>query len=139
MLRALIVLLASLLSSCGLLASEDVALEQSAEDAVANEAHIELTDAELAHLTQRGDQGDREAIEQLVNYYWINRGDRNEDTIYWQLQAARVGDCDQWSDLIFMTVDETHPVPPHLFSNGETLTSIGEANGCPHYSPRKPG
>lgn len=130
MVRLVIALLASGLSGC------TPAPYENAE--IANEAHVEIADARLAELRQRGEQGDREAIATLVNYYWINHGGANEQTIYWQLKAARLGDCEQWADIMFMVVDDGEPVPPHLFSEGETLVSIGEASGCPAYTSVKP-
>jgi hypothetical protein len=101
------------------------------------EAHVELSDVELADLKQIAESGDLAATNTLVDYYYINHGDLNEDGIYWELQAARRGDCERWADLMFMVVDDGDPLPARFFSEGETLQSIGEASGCPPYIPRK--
>ena len=107
---------------------------------VANEAVIDLTDGELSDLKRRGDSGDLRAIRELVNYFRINADDTSEDTIYWELQAARRGDCVLWNDLMFGVEDgrgvpEGFAVPERFLREGETLKSIGEAGGCPLYSP----
>lgn len=107
---------------------------------VANEAAIGLTDRELSDLKRRGDSGDLQAIRELVNYFRINVGDTSEDTIYWELQAARRGDCVLWNDLMFGLEDgrgvpEGFTVPERFLREGETLKSIGETVGCPPYVP----
>lgn len=129
MLRTFTMALALLVcSACG-----DPAAEQRHE--VANEAQVEISDAELADLTQRADAGDLTAIKTLINFYYVNHGDQNPDGIYWELQAARRGDCEHWRDLMFME-ESGFAVPRSFLAEGETLTAIGAAHGCPPYVPQ---
>lgn len=97
---------------------------------VANEARIELAPETLQNLQQQALAGDLSAAQQLANYYAINFGDDHSDTVRWQLHGARLGDCELWEDLIFMEQHEQRPVPPDLFSENESLESIGTAKGC---------
>lgn len=100
------------------------------ESTVANEAYIERSEAALDSLKQMAQSGDRRATRELANYYRINLGDRAEEAIYWELHAARLGDCEAWADLTFMVETEDQPVPSRMFAPGETLPSIGQAQGC---------
>lgn len=107
------------------------------QEPIANEAHVVLSEAELGDLRRRAESGDRAATLRLVDFYLINYGDLNEDGIYWQVHAARQGDCEQWADLMFMEIEDGHPVPARFFSPGETLRGIGETADCPPYTPRR--
>lgn len=144
--RLLMALLAMTVIGCEGQPSGDASGRET--EPVANEAVIDLTDRELSDLKRRGDSGDLQAIRELVNYFSINAGDTSEDRIYWELQAARHGDCVLWNDLMFGVEDgrgvvEGFAVPERLLRDGETLKSIGEAGGCPPYisaeQPQSPG
>jgi hypothetical protein len=136
--RLLMALMAMTVIGCEGQSSGDASGQEG--EPVANEAAIGLTDRELSDLKRRGDSGDLQAIRELVNYFRINVGDTSEDTIYWELQAARRGDCVLWNDLMFGLEDgrgvpEGFTVPERLLREGETLKSIGETVGCPPYVP----
>lgn len=133
MVRVSTVLLALLGAACGVQPPQGAPAQPSQE--VATEAHVDISDAELANLRRRAEAGDLPAIEILINFYHINHGDQDPDGIYWELQAARRGDCERWRDLMFME-ESGFAVPRSFFVERETLAGIGEAHECPPYMPQ---
>ena len=133
--RSVIAIVLLFAFGCGNQPLEEAVIERDPSEPIATEAHISLSAVELARLRQSASSGDVQAMDRLINYYWVNYGDQNEEAIYWQLQAARRGNCEHWEDLMFMEEDG-FPVPGRFFSEGETLRSIGESNGCPPYRPQ---
>jgi hypothetical protein len=104
---------------------------------VANEAIIIIPKSQLNDLVKRAQSGELKAARKLANYYIINLGDYNHDSIRWQLQAARLGDCEHWADLMFLEKEEHIAIPSNLFLKDETLLSIGGKSGCPKYQLQK--
>jgi hypothetical protein len=134
--HAIAILSIFLFGACSNRGPEAAVNASNDSEPVANEASVTLSKAELAALKQRADKGDLAAANALGNYYAVNAGLEHEDTIFWQLQAARLGDCAKWADLMFMEDHEGQPVPARFFKAGETLVSIGAASKCPPYKPR---
>jgi TPR repeat protein len=104
---------------------------------VANEATMVLSDSERVELERAAQAGNANSAMRLADFYAINFGEDHIETIRWELQAARSGDCSMWADLNFRTQEDGQDIPAHLFTDGETLASIGLANGCGQYVPVK--
>ena len=124
------------LASCGSSSSE-VAMNEHSASEVANEAMIVISKIELQDLKERAQNGELPAAQKLANYFSINLGDEDSESIRWQLQAARLGDCEYWADLMFLQIEEKVVIPDNFFMTGETLPSIGETNNCPKYKLQK--
>ncbi|MGC1467909.1 MAG: hypothetical protein WA793_00875 [Sphingorhabdus sp.] len=97
---------------------------------VANEAVVVLSDSELRDLKERAQNGELISAQKLANYFTVNSGINESESIRWQLQAARLGDCEHWADLMFLQNEEHFVIPENLFFTGETLISIGKTNKC---------
>lgn len=107
-------------------------------DVPMGEAHTVISDEDLKNLKEKAEKGDREALRFLVlNYYGVNYGELHRETIYWEVKAARFGDCKLWEDLMFAVVEDGLQIPQEFFQPEETLQSIGKANGCSPYVPIK--
>jgi hypothetical protein len=137
MIRLQIGALALILAGCGYPVVQQDGPDPQPAPEIANEAGIAISDAELAALNERAEQGDLAAIRRLANAYAINAGSDDAETIYWELQAARNGDCDLWADLMFLVTEDGGEIPDSYFQSSESLESIGEANNCPRYEPIK--
>lgn len=124
------------LASCNVTSSE-LAMDDSKASEVANEAVIVLAESEIRALKEKAQDGDLKAAQRLANFFAVNSGINNLDSIRWQLQAARLGDCEHWADLMFLENEEDFSIPSELFLTGESLVSIGEANKCPKYRSQK--
>lgn len=122
--------------ACGGQSDGGAMKEQDPMEPIANEAIVQLSSTEIAELRRRADSGDVQAMDELANYYLVNYGDWNEDTIYWQLQLARNGSCEHWQSLMFIEMDG-FPIPNKFLKEGETLKAIGEQAGCPPYNAKK--
>ena len=55
-----------------------------------------LDPGQLRATTAKAEAGDVEAMNRLVDYYWIYRDDGEAAGLYWQKRAADAGDGDAW-------------------------------------------
>lgn len=119
-------------SGCNNMNSE-VHMDDADPSEVANEAVIVLSENEVRVLKEKAQAGDLGSAKKLANFFIINLGMDQKESLKWQLQAARLGDCEYWADLMFLENNEKFVIPRDLFLSGEDLASIGEKNKCMNY------